>query len=216
MKNFLSVKSISGLVIAAMVLASCTQSSNVVSSKLIQKRKYNKGIFVRSNSNSTDLAKKESENNDKEVKIERVVVSEQVPITAISASKNESTPIVNIINEAKETTTPIKAAIASKIISKKIEKIIEKANNAELKSASKADKKKESKSNRAGSDQVLALILAIIVGGIGIHRFYLGYTWQGVVQLLTFGACGVWILIDIIRIITGDLGPKSGGYSNKL
>ena len=122
-----------------MVLASCTQSSNVVSSKLIQKRKYNKGIFVRSNSNSTDLAKKESENNDKEVKIERVVVSEQVPVTAISASKNESTPIVNIINEAKETTTPIKAAIASKIISKKIEKIIEKANNAELKSASKAD-----------------------------------------------------------------------------
>ena len=139
MKNFLSVKSISGLVIAAMVLASCTQSSNVVSSKLIQKRKYNKGIFVRSNSNSTDLAKKESENNDKEVKIERVVVSEQVPITAISASKNESTPIVNIIDEAKVTTTPIKATKASKIIFKKIGKIIEKANNAELKSASKAD-----------------------------------------------------------------------------
>jgi hypothetical protein len=122
-----------------MVLASCTQSSNVVSSKLIQKRKYNKGIFVRSNSNSTDLAKKESENNDKEVKIERVVVSEQVPITAISASKNESTPIVNIIDEAKVTTTPIKATKASKIIFKKIGKIIEKANNAELKSASKAD-----------------------------------------------------------------------------
>jgi hypothetical protein len=37
------------------------------------------------------------------------------------------------------TTTPIKATKASKIISKKIEKIIEKANNAELKSASKAD-----------------------------------------------------------------------------
>lgn len=216
MKNFLNVKSILGLVIAAMVLASCAQSNDVVSNKLIQKRKYNKGFFVRSNSNSTDLAKKDSENNDKEVKIERVGVSEQVSVAAISASRNESTPIVNIINEAKETTTPIKATIAAKIISKKIEKIIEKANNAELKSASKADKKKESKSNKSGDNQVIALILAIVVGGLGIHRFYLGYTWQGVVQLLTGGGCGVWALIDLIRIITGDLGPKSGGYSKKL
>jgi len=215
MKNFLNVKSISGLVIAAMVLASCAQSNDVVSSKLIQKRKYNKGFFVRSNSNSTDLAKKDSDNN-KEVKIERIVASEPAPVVTISASKNESTPVVSIINEAKETAVPIKSTIASKIISKKIEKIIKKANNAELKSASNADKKKESKSNKSGDNQVIALILAIVVGALGIHRFYLGYTWQGVVQLLTGGGCGVWALIDLIRILTGDLGPKSGGYSKKL
>ena len=215
MKNFLNVKSILGLVIAAMVLASCAQSNDVVSSKLMQKRKYNKGFFVRSNSNSTDLAKKDSDNN-KEVKIERIVASEPAPVVTISASKNESTPVVSIINEAKETAVPIKSTIASKIISKKIEKIIKKANNAELKSASNADKKKESKSNKSGDNQVIALILAIVVGALGIHRFYLGYTWQGVVQLLTGGGCGVWALIDLIRILTGDLGPKSGGYSKKL
>lgn len=215
MKNFLSVKSISGLVIAAMVLASCAQSNDVVSSKLIQKRKYNKGFFVRSNSNSTDLAKKDSDNN-KEVKIERIVASEPAPVVTISASKNESTPVVSRINETKETAVPIKSTIASKIISKKIEKIIKKANNAELKSASNADKKKESKSNKSGDNQVIALILAIVVGALGIHRFYLGYYWQGVVQLLTGGGCGIWALIDLIRIITGDLGPKSGGYSKKL
>jgi TM2 domain-containing membrane protein YozV len=64
--------------------------------------------------------------------------------------------------------------------------------------------------------QLIALILALLVGGIGIHRFYLGYTWQGVVQLLTAGGCGVWALIDLIRIITGDLGPKDGSYSSTL
>ena len=64
--------------------------------------------------------------------------------------------------------------------------------------------------------QVIALILVLLVGGIGIHRFYLGYTWQGVVQLLTAGGCGVWALIDLIRIITGDLGPKDGSYSSTL
>lgn len=60
--------------------------------------------------------------------------------------------------------------------------------------------------------QIVALILGILIGGLGIHRFYLGYTWQGVVQLLTGGGCGIWALIDIIRIATGDLKPKGGEY----
>jgi hypothetical protein len=64
--------------------------------------------------------------------------------------------------------------------------------------------------------QVIALVLCALVGGIGIHRFYLGYTWQGVVQLLTLGGCGIWSLIDLIRIITGDLQPKNGPYGKTL
>jgi TM2 domain-containing membrane protein YozV len=64
--------------------------------------------------------------------------------------------------------------------------------------------------------QVIALVLVALVGGLGIHRFYLGYTWQGVVQLLTLGGCGIWALIDLIRIITGDLQPKNGSYDKTL
>ena len=58
--------------------------------------------------------------------------------------------------------------------------------------------------------QLVALLLAILVGVLGIHRFYLGYTGIGIIQLLTLGACGIWSLIDIILIITGDLTPKDG------
>ncbi|MDY0401597.1 MAG: TM2 domain-containing protein [Bacteroidales bacterium] len=47
-----------------------------------------------------------------------------------------------------------------------------------------------------------------------MHRFYLGYTWQGIVQLLTLGGLGIWTLIDLIRIITRDLQPKSGHYTD--
>jgi hypothetical protein len=65
----------------------------------------------------------------------------------------------------------------------------------------------------SGKSQITALILCILVGIIGIHRFYLGYTWQGIVQLLTLGVFGIWTLIDLIRIITGDLQPKGGSYS---
>jgi len=59
---------------------------------------------------------------------------------------------------------------------------------------------------------IAALLLCIFVGGLGIHRFYLGYTWQGIVQLLTAGGCGIWSLIDLVRIITKDLKPKNGNY----
>ena len=73
-----------------------------------------------------------------------------------------------------------------------------------------------SKLLHGGKSQIVALILVLLVGGLGIHRFYLGYTWQGVVQLLTGGGCGVWTLIDLIRIITGDLQPKDGSYDKTL
>ncbi len=65
-------------------------------------------------------------------------------------------------------------------------------------------------------NQWVALLLCFFLGGIGIHRFYLGYTWQGVVQLLTGGGCGIWALIDLIRIITGDLQPKDGRYGTEI
>jgi hypothetical protein len=39
---------------------------------------------------------------------------------------------------------------------------------------------------------------------------------EGVVQLLTAGGCGIWSLIDLVRIITGDLKPKDGDYTEKL
>jgi len=68
----------------------------------------------------------------------------------------------------------------------------------------------------SGKSQVTALLLCLFIGGLGVHRFYLGYTWQGVVQLLTLGGLGIWSLIDLIRIITGDLQPKDGSYSKTL
>ncbi|NJM80857.1 MAG: TM2 domain-containing protein [Flavobacterium sp.] len=65
----------------------------------------------------------------------------------------------------------------------------------------------------SGKSQVIALVLVALLGGLGIHRFYLGYTWQGIVQILTAGGCGIWALIDLIRICTGDLQPKGGTYA---
>lgn len=71
-----------------------------------------------------------------------------------------------------------------------------------------------SASMASGKSQIVAAVLCFFLGGIGVHRFYLGYIWQGVVQILTFGGLGIWVLIDFIRILLGDLGPKNGSYSS--
>ena len=57
------------------------------------------------------------------------------------------------------------------------------------------------------ASQGAASLFCAFSGGIGVHRFYLGDIWQGVVQLITFGGLGVWTLIDFIRLILGSLGP---------
>jgi len=60
-----------------------------------------------------------------------------------------------------------------------------------------------------------ALILSILLGGLGVDRFYLGYTGMGVLKLLTAGCFGVLYIIDIINIATGKLGPADGSaYDN--
>lgn len=55
-----------------------------------------------------------------------------------------------------------------------------------------------------------ALILSILAGGLGIDRFYLGYTGMGILKLLTGGVFGIVYIIDIINIATGRLRPEDG------
>ena len=59
--------------------------------------------------------------------------------------------------------------------------------------------------------KMTAALLGILVGGFGIHRFYLGYTAIGIIQIIvticTFGFGAIWgfvegilILVDKIRV----------------
>lgn len=56
-------------------------------------------------------------------------------------------------------------------------------------------------------DKTIALILSILLGGLGVDRFYLGYTGMGVLKLLTGGCFGILWIIDIVNIATGKLKP---------
>ena len=62
-------------------------------------------------------------------------------------------------------------------------------------------------------DKTTAIILSALLGGLGVDRFYLGYTGMGVLKLLTGGCFGIMWIIDIINIATGKLQPADGhGY----
>ena len=58
--------------------------------------------------------------------------------------------------------------------------------------------------------KTVAIVLSILLGELGIDRFYLGYTGLGIVKLITCGGFGIWWLIDLIMIITGKLKPADG------
>lgn len=59
-------------------------------------------------------------------------------------------------------------------------------------------------------DFLVALLLSIFVGSLGVDRFYLGYVGLGIVKLVTFGGCGVWTIIDVILIAMGKLPDATG------
>ncbi len=54
------------------------------------------------------------------------------------------------------------------------------------------------------------LLLCIFLGEFGVHRFYNGKIGTGILQLITLGGCGIWALIDLIMIITGNFTDKDG------
>jgi hypothetical protein len=73
----------------------------------------------------------------------------------------------------------------------------------------KKQAKKSGFGTASGRSQLVALLLCIFVGGLGIHRFYLGYTGLGILYLFTAGLFGIGWFIDLIRlIIPNGLTPK--------
>ncbi len=61
-------------------------------------------------------------------------------------------------------------------------------------------------------DYTTTLLFSILLGFLGVHRFYVNKIGTGIVWLLTGGCLGIGWLIDIILVATGAFQDKEGGY----
>lgn len=59
-------------------------------------------------------------------------------------------------------------------------------------------------------NKIVALILCIFLGYLGIHRFYTGKVGTGLLWLVTVGCFGIGWIVDIIMIATGHFRDAYG------
>lgn len=59
-------------------------------------------------------------------------------------------------------------------------------------------------------DWLVALLLAIFLGKLGIDRFYAGQIGLGILKLISCGGFGVWWLVDIILLAVGSYRDVDG------
>jgi TM2 domain-containing membrane protein YozV len=65
-------------------------------------------------------------------------------------------------------------------------------------------------------NRMVALLLALLVGVFGVHRFYVGKTGTGLLMVLLdltligFAVTGIWSIIDAVFIALGEFTDANG------
>ena len=61
-----------------------------------------------------------------------------------------------------------------------------------------------------GKSFLTTWLLSLLLGNLGVDRFYLGKIGTGIAKLLTGGGLGIWSIVDLIMTLTGNTRDKEG------
>lgn len=163
------------------IFASCSTTSDVVSNKRIQKRKYTKGFNIKSqNKNNHNLASKDQSssvfssevsvvNNDNTDLVfaskEGVIIEQSIAKQSLRAELKNLNSV--LINEKKSTKTN---KSVNPVLLKDLKKEF-KANKKEVKETVKTLVKSTKKEPVSGNEKTVALVLLLLVGVLGITNF---------------------------------------------
>lgn len=59
---------------------------------------------------------------------------------------------------------------------------------------------------------LVALLLCLLGGVLGLHRWYANKYGTAVLYILTLGGFGIWQLYDIYQIVTNSFTTKDGQF----
>ena len=144
----------------------------------------------------------------------------QSPRVIVADNHAKALPTVKPVNEIKEVVEVKPVTSKTVKATPKPETVSDLSLNSssyvptakQLKKAKRLQKRlnKTSDDFPIANNQVIAIALCFFF--MFVHRLYLGYYGIAILQLLTLGGFGIWWLIDLIRLFTGDLKPKNGYY----
>lgn len=197
----------------------------------VQKRYHRTGFNVNWNHTSIGIKKDRHKIVTEDAVEEEVAEIEKATPSTVEVVSNDVkvqevvTPQVVNAYEALETENAVASNNESVVLSN-VTTTSSKFSNDNLRTETKANHKlknektfvkkmKNSSEGEGGKSWLVALLLCIFLGALGIHRFYLGYTGLGILYLLTGGICGIGVLVDFIMLLTGSLKPKNDDYNDK-
>lgn len=233
MKKTITSKLVLLMSAMALFISSCSTNATFT------KRYHNRGFNIAWGGGGSNTNNNTVKQLPKKVKskTENVFVTENAERLAVQSVNSSKNAVVNTTNQNPELTGNsiiTQNGTSVKNYFKSTADIVKSTHSKTKKSKVNIASKPRVKANqkeydpREGKSQKRALVMGIILGIFGAHRFYLGYKKIGFIQLaitvvyviteidLILIPVLIWAIYDVIRIYKGTLEPKDGYYLDSL